>query len=306
MEIDQLPNDLQPHPNPLPNLHHRKIELQSPLDLIYLRETIAAAARQKLDLHFSPETIDRTKTGGRDKKEAVPNGGGEKEDLMRARVIALVNEFLDRTFDSATHSISINGNDVSPYFSSSNSLSEASNPNPTTSDHSAKTTTSASTRTIPSPSQQESEREGINFQYEAYDPRLSTKLASLYAELEKETLAVSQLRRTAPAEGARLEGDALLRTIQEEGKLDIAGSSGDGIEGDESLKLDPLPDSWREEVGEMYERGLGDLRRLGGGIGAGSTVRSGVGESSGGTRGGSLTETLGKAQRARDAAMEFE
>jgi Kinetochore protein Mis14 like len=294
MEIDQLPTGLHPHPNPLPHPHHRKIELQSPLDLIYLRRNIASAARQKLDLQFPPDAKTAARTGD----------GEEKEDPMRARVAALVNQFLDTTFDYAGHSISVNGNDVA---SSStlhpskfpgaiaNSISHAALPTTTA-------TASISASTPQPPPQQEAEREGIHFSYEPYDPRLSTKLASLYADLERETLAVSQLRRTAPAEGAKAGGEALLRSIEEDHQRDDEAKKRYAGEGSGGLKLEPLPGRWSEEVAEMYERGLGDLRRLGGGVGsvgAGGALRSG-GE------GGSLTETVGKVQRARDVAMEFD
>jgi Kinetochore protein Mis14 like len=308
MEIDQLPTDVHPHPNPLPHPHHRKIELQSPLDLIYLRENIASTARQKLDLHFPPDATTAVKTGEKDSKQELGTDGAEKEDPMRTRVAALVTQFLDRTFDYAGHSISVNGNDVATSSSTrsssfpntiANSTSHAALPTTT---KTTTTTASASTCTIKSQPQQEPEREGIHFSYEPYDPRLSTKLASLYADLERETLAVSQLRRTAPAEGAKAGGEALLRSIEEDQQRDDEAKERHAGEGSGGLKLEPLPGGWSEEVAEMYERGLGDLRRLGGGVGsvgAGGALRSG-GE------GGSLTETVGKVQRARDVAMEFD
>ncbi len=291
MEIDQLPTVQHQHPNPLPNPHHRKIELQSPLDLTYLQGNIAAAARQKLDLHFPPDAKTRVEDGG----ERLQDDAEDKEDAMRARVGALVNQFLERTFEFASHSISINGNDVpTPPQNLSSAL-----PSTTSNSHvhipDPKTPTS-NTQPPPPP---EAEREGIDFAYEAYDPRLSTKLASLYAELERETLAVSQLRRTAPAEGAKMVGEALLRSIEEEEQeaRDHREHLRNGQEVQEGLRLDPLPGDWSEETAEMYERGLADLRRLG----AGDTLllrRTG--------QGGSLTETAGKLQRARDVAMELE
>ena len=218
---------------------------------------------------------------------------------MRARVAALLDQFLDRTFDYAGGSISINGNDLatasSNIFPSATPNSNTNAPQPRT----AITTASTSQSQL----HQEAEREGIHFSYEAYDPRLSTKLASLYAELERETLAVSQLRRTAPAEGARAGGEALLTRIKEDGEK---GPREIG-EGEAELKLEALPDGWREDVAEMYEHGLGDLRRLAGAAGAGDTLRRGrVGEDGITWAGGSLTETVGKVQRARDVAMEFE
>ena len=52
---------------------HRKIELQSPLDLSYLRANITRSAREKLDLNLPPAP-------------------GEGEDKLRKRVEELVDE----------------------------------------------------------------------------------------------------------------------------------------------------------------------------------------------------------------------
>lgn len=303
MEIHPAPAGLHAHPNPIPNPHHRKVELQSPLDLTYLRENVAAAAKQKLNLHFPPDATTRNKPGEQEGAEVVGNGAEEREDPMRARVATLVDDFLDRTYGFASHSISINGNDVPAPSSILSSKLPSTTANSTTSTNHPTTTTTSSTSASnaqPRP-QNEIEREGIHFSYEAYDPRLATKVASLYAELERQTLAVSQLRRTAPSEGARAEGEALLRSIKADEEMDQGESFGDGKE-DRGLKLEPLPDGWSEEVAEMYERCLEDLRRLGGGVGS-----TGAGDASwSGVQGGSLTETVGKVQRARDVAMEFE
>ncbi|KAF7506001.1 hypothetical protein GJ744_012348 [Endocarpon pusillum] len=309
MEIDQLPTDLQAHPNPHPNPHHRKVELQSPLDLTYLQENIAAAAKQKLDLNFPPDAATRPTSGEEgDGKDQVPNRAEGKEDAMRVRVATLVNQFLSTTFNYASHSISINGNDVytappphnpSSAFPRPTTTSNTNTTHPTTPPSSS----SAISNTQPPPSHPGAEREGVHFAYEPYDPRLSTKLASLYAELERETLAVSQLRRTAPAEGARMVGEALLGSIKEDEERNHAeGLGDDGQAAEPGLKLDPLPEGWSEETAEMYERGLADLTRLAGGL-AGAGARD---TSLRGPDGGSLTETVGKVQRARDVTREFE
>ncbi len=312
MEIDQIPSmqQQQQHPNPLPNPHHRKIELQSPLDLTYLQANIAAAARQKLDLHFptaaAATTRVETAQAQRDGKERLHDGGAQDtEDPLRARVGALVHQFLDRTFDFASHSISINGNDV-------RSTSSADLPSafPTTTSTSSsqinppypKPSTSTKSNPQPQPAP-EAEREGIHFAYEAYDARLSAKVASLYAELERETLAVSQLRRSAPAAGAKLVVDALSRSIAAE---DDTQQQQQELREEVLTLAPPLSEARSEETAEMYERGLADLRRLGAGLGS-----VGVGAESStllrrAGRGGSLTETVGKLQRARDVAVEFE
>lgn len=56
--------------------HHRKIDLQSPLDLTYLFNNIKTAAQQKLDLAIPPS--------------AAPEG----EDVYRSKVEELVQEVI--------------------------------------------------------------------------------------------------------------------------------------------------------------------------------------------------------------------
>ncbi|KAI9723710.1 MAG: hypothetical protein M1812_001010 [Candelaria pacifica] len=73
---------------------HRKIELQSPLDLTYLQTNISRSARAKLDLNLPPAP-------------------GEGEDKLRNRVEELVDEYLQKTFDYARQNILINGLDLS-------------------------------------------------------------------------------------------------------------------------------------------------------------------------------------------------
>ena len=59
------------------DVHHRKIDLQSPEDLTYLYSNISNAAQQKLDLAIPPvETAER----------------GANEDAFRNEVEKLVHE----------------------------------------------------------------------------------------------------------------------------------------------------------------------------------------------------------------------
>lgn len=74
---------------------HRKIELQSHLDLMHLRNAALHSARKSVDLHFPPS--------------AAPLHG---DDAMRRRVEELVHSYIDRMFRSAASSVSANGNDV--------------------------------------------------------------------------------------------------------------------------------------------------------------------------------------------------
>lgn len=65
--------------------HHRKIDLQSPLDLTYLLDNIKTAAQQKINLAIPPS--------------AAPEG----EDVYRSKVEELVQEvMLSFTFLSTT------------------------------------------------------------------------------------------------------------------------------------------------------------------------------------------------------------
>jgi kinetochor protein Mis14/NSL1 len=265
MEIDTS----TAHPNPVPNPHHRKIELQSPLDLTYLQSNIAASARQKLDLHFPPSASQpQPQPSLEPSSSSNPQHG--TTDPMRQRVQDLVSQFLDRTWSGAKQSISINGQDATAL--------------PSTRDATAGAT-----------DQPREEREGVDFEYEPYDPRLSKKVASLYGELEALTTQVSKLRRTAPAVAAERYSQALVEALEEDQRaLDVRKEgAGDG-RGEGGLELHDMRDGSREDVAGVYERGLGELKRLGGHAGSVEEGR------------GSLTETAGKAQRAKVVAMELE
>jgi hypothetical protein len=64
-----------------------------------------------------------------------------------------------------------------------------------------------------------------------------------------------------------------------------------------------LREGWRDDVRVSYERGVDELVRLSGFKTHNGSV-SGNGNDNG--RGGSLTETVGKVQRARTVALEFD
>ena len=267
------------HPNPVPNPHHRKIELQSLLDLTYLQSNLAASARQKLDLHFPPSASQpQSQPSSESSAPSNCQNGTTATDPMRQRVQDLVDQFLERTWTTAKQSISINGQDAT-----------------TVSPPAVDSTTSAAL------DQPREEREGVDFEYEPYDARLSSKVASLYGELEALTTQVSNLRRMAPGAAAERYNRALLEALEEDQRafearkeeVVVNGGGGDGKNGG-VLKLDDMREGWQEDVAEMYERGLGELRKLGGHGGSGE-------EGS-----GSLTETVGKAQRAKVVAMELE
>ena len=324
----------------IPNLHHRKIELQSPLDLTYLRQNIESAAHEKINLNLpigavvqtgggdsgSGEHDERVRKESEDVNATVEKGeeqGGDRkrrrtgkedgervevedgqsngdEDPLRVRVRDMVQEFLDQTFTFAGHSISINGIDIAPTDlpvskPASSSIQEFT----ALHDKHLRTDNRGKRQSQPREhkkehGEQEEEKEGIHFNYAPHDPSLSTKLASLYADLERETLAVSRLRRTAPAKGAKDMGELLVKQIEKEHNSGVNDSAdvenqqnhdcgekgrildlnltrknirddGDGKNESDGVDIAAIP---FEETRATYERGLMDLYRLGGGSSA--------------------------------------
>jgi kinetochor protein Mis14/NSL1 len=301
------------HPHPLPDSHHRKIELQSAQDLTYLQSNLIASARQKLDLHFPPSaaqqqprkahpatviSLDGVKPAVQDSQPAQEQVSSncnedeieEQEDPMRASVRAYVDAFISRIYGSASHSITVNGLDVT-------SLP----PTTLTTKHPAPV---SATDTLGS-SRPKEEKEGVDFSYEAHDTRLQRKVADLYAELESLTVHVGQLRRVAPKQGAEAFGrhyNEIMEGEDEEFEREVATLKQDAAESDGIgvLTLNPLPDGWFEDRRVMYERGTNELAALAGL----ANRREDASVSTG--NGPSLTETVGRVQRARTVAMEFE
>ncbi|KAI1612504.1 hypothetical protein EDD37DRAFT_309830 [Exophiala viscosa] len=286
--------DTDHHPNPVPNPHHRKIELQTPDDLTYLHANLIASAQQKLDLHFPPSAIQNqsraqpatviTLDGLQppapagdslhkpDEKEEQP------EDPLRARVRQLVDAFITKTWGGASKNILVNGMDAS----SLPVLSDvASQPNA-------------------SDGPQE-EREGIDFTYEPYDTRLQAKVAGLYGELEALTAQVSKLRRAAPKYGADAYSDALmaeLASADADHDAQMSALRENAVVADNGgLALNVQREGWRDDVKAVYEHGVSELAVLAGL----AAEQDGLAP-----RGASLTETMGKVQRARTVAMDFE
>jgi len=77
---------------------HRRIELQSVADLIYLKNIVAHSARAKIDLHLP--------------LEAALREGNTGVDGMRRAVEAGVDKYIEDTFAAAKQSISVNGIDA--------------------------------------------------------------------------------------------------------------------------------------------------------------------------------------------------
>ncbi|KGO70387.1 Kinetochore Mis14 [Penicillium italicum] len=146
--------------------HYRKVELQSPADFTYLYANTVALSRRKLDLYFPPSATDN-----------------DTPDPMRERVRELIDEYINKTFDSASASISINGIDsTSPQF--------------------------------PFPAAFTAPTEQV--EYEAFDTDLASRVTSLYAQLESLNTTVAQQRRDAPRRAAKEYAAQLRKMIEEE------------------------------------------------------------------------------------------
>ncbi|KAG0642835.1 hypothetical protein HOY80DRAFT_1020438 [Tuber brumale] len=162
--------------------------------------------------------------------------GSSDNDELRKRVEDMVMEYVQRTITLSLPSISINGldapADVRPFLHpSSPSFSST------------------------------AEEKG---EFEAYDRKLHDRVSALYAELERETLRVAQLRREAPGrakkafeEALRREGEGDERILGELGRKRgvAAGEEGGGLMGD--LGVRELERG--EEVAKGYEEGVGVL-----------------------------------------------
>jgi hypothetical protein len=298
--------DIDTHPNPTPNLHHRKIELQSLADLTHLQTQLHAASTQKLDLHFPPSALRKVAEpatyiglGGASQPQPTytqpPNNTEAEVDPMRQRVQTLVDSFLQRTWESASHSISINGLDAT-------SLPNINNQQP---DQQPSTTPQA---------HEGAEIEGLHFTYTPYDSRLQSHLASLYGELESLTAQVSKLRREAPSSGAQQYSNALNESLnREEEKYEaemrqLRESDTKGKKKDDAntLHLSTTRDGYYTDLRDTYEHGLRNLSMLTGTKSRTLSEPQPVAQGAGAGSGVSLTETVGKVQRARTVAMEFD
>ncbi|KAL9107125.1 MAG: hypothetical protein Q9227_007905 [Pyrenula ochraceoflavens] len=302
------------HPHPHPHPHHRKIDIQSPADLHYLYSNLSSAATAKLDLHFPPQhshsplviSLDNNankpqpsnsaqKTPASEhqtgKAEPKEEGEEEEEDPLRAAVRAQLSSFINQTFTSALHGISVNGLDATSLPTATLLPASLTSPN---------------SKQKQEGSEEGGEEEEAVVEYEPFDAKLSAKLASLYGELEGLTGKVAGLRREAVKRAAGRDGEELGRVVEEEGR-DVGQAGEEGEEGEREgqvLKIVGVERGWNEEVGGMYERGLEGLGRL-----AGLTGNNGDGRSSEERereRGGSLTETVGRVQRAGNVVREIE
>ncbi|KAJ9655955.1 hypothetical protein H2198_005303 [Neophaeococcomyces mojaviensis] len=303
--MDATLSESLPHPNPIPSAHHRKIELQSHADLTFLQQNLAKAAREKLDLHFPPIhsvtgiaapatviSLDGPPSQPPPQEDADKDKGvgdvimDEDEDPLRTRVRHLIDQFLQQTHTSAAPNVSVNGIDASSLPPSQ--LPNCSNPTPSLEQNALETQAL-------DPSQ---EIEGIHYTYEAFDPRLQKRLGALHGELESLTAQVSKLRREAPKSAASAYDARLHEALRQDEEAWEMEQKRLQSETHTGLELELIRHGWNEDVREMYERAVNQL-----------AVLSGVskrGEGGDGMEGVSLTETVGRVQRARNVAGEFE
>ncbi|KAL4754131.1 hypothetical protein BDW72DRAFT_158905 [Aspergillus terricola var. indicus] len=202
--------------------HYRKIELQSAADFTYLHSNTVALSRQKLDLHLPPS--------------AAPNN---EPDPMRERVRELVDDFITRTFASASASVSINGLD-------------------------------SSSPEFPFPAAFTAPTELETVEYEPFDGKLAARVASLYAQLESLTTTVAQLRRDAPRRAAREYAKELERIIDEEDKefedeegndADVEMNDADADKNQDQLQTQSGEDAANINEGEKRRRGKGSRKK---------------------------------------------
>lgn len=310
--MDSTFKEIQPHPNPIPSDHHRKIELQSHADLTYLQQNLAKAAREKLDLHFPsihsstksapPATIislDGTSSHPppeeQDNHNKPENNSTveEDEDPLRTRVRHLIDQFLQNTHTAAKPSISVNGIDATSL--SASSLPSCSNPTPTNPDPNALNS---------SPLTPTHEIEGIHYTHTPFDPRLQKALSTLHADLELLTAQVSKLRREAPQSAARSYTTNLTAATAADEQNWLTEQTRLQNEVHAGLDLAQMRHGWNEDVKEMYNRGTSQLAVLSGATAGGN--RDEVERGDGMESMISLTETVGRVQRARNVAAEFE
>jgi hypothetical protein len=91
---NKSPAQNKPHPSQTTmETTHRKIELQSPLDLLYLHANASTLLRSKLDLHFPPS--------------AAP--ASASDDVLKSRVEELSTVWLDKVYQDVKANLNING-----------------------------------------------------------------------------------------------------------------------------------------------------------------------------------------------------
>lgn len=125
-------------------------------------------------------------------------------------------------------------------------------------------------------------------------------MQALYEEVEALTGQVATLRRETPKDAAERYVGALEGAMAQEEEAWQAQQTRVQGQIHPGLEFNGVRPGWNEDVRGVYERGVGELAVLSGAMGGSGSKdgRDGVGSS--------LTETVGKAERARTVAGEFE
>jgi kinetochor protein Mis14/NSL1 len=291
------------HPRSLSDSFHRKVELQSQQDLFYLQSNLLALAREKLDRDLPPAvsqpqqprkttviSLDGAKPASEPLQD-VPNRGEarnvEEDYPLRAAVRTYIDNYISRIYASAAPSITVNGLDATAL-------------PPTT------LSTKHPSPVVPTDAMEPAgEKEGVDFEYEAYDTRLQLRVADMYREVENLTVQVGQLRRDAPKQGAAAWARLIAETIEQEdteAEKELHALREEAVRrGQEAaLQLKPLPDGWFEDRKTLFQMGRNELAALAGLANDARTDTEPMPEVP------SLTETVGRVQRAKTVAMEFD
>ncbi|KAF1939615.1 hypothetical protein EJ02DRAFT_408286 [Clathrospora elynae] len=215
---------------------HRKLELQSPADLAYLTSQIRTAARQKLDLHLPPVS-DTT-----------------EPDELRCSVETLVDTFLAQVLQGMRHNISINGIDV---LVARERGGEAVN-------EQGHRIHGVSVNEV-GLEEKEGGGEVEHIEYEAFDDKLRTRLASTIAKRDALIAGISQHRRTTAAAAAKTlqaqfesENEAMLTTAAEMER------SASVVEEGDLARIEGIPR--QGDMGRSWERAVEGLQRLNKGL----------------------------------------
>ena len=215
--------------------HQRKIELQSPADLLYLRTNIEAAAQRKLDLHLPPHNDQpdalRPRVEPLIHHVIPPPPPPPIPSLHLSPLLTAPEQYIHDTLRAALPSLSINGLDDSAFAA------------------------------LLDPDAPADAAAAAN--YEPYDDRLAARLRDTHARLEAETTRVAQLRREAPgraaaawAEGLRGDVEARERAFVEARERVAAG------EGVEAVELGDVKMERPGRVRRLWDGGRRELEGL--------------------------------------------
>lgn len=161
------------HSNLLSASAHRRIELQSPADFTHLVAIATANAREKIAKHIQSQSRLQQSTNA-EHSAATPS-----ETIDSTLLTAQLASFLDTTFTSLRHNVSVNGVDGEIVFPITPSLL-----NPT------------------SDPAEEAEASTHPEDYEPYDAALAARIAALNATVEKMNLTLADTRRGAASKAA--------------------------------------------------------------------------------------------------------